>query len=246
MIAYRRLAALVPLLLASLLVGACASQAPQTYARSDFQAAPTPARYTAWTEEDYRYRLGAGDEIALRFLVNPDMNVQATIGPDGRAGFPLIGDYKLVGMTLDQASRALSDAYASVLRNPQLDVLVTSYGAAQIYVGGEVKEPGVKAIKGRITVTQAVMAAGGFAETARTGQVAVLRQAPGEDRPHLRVVNVGAALRGGEAGDFALMPGDVVFAPRSAIAEVDLFVKQYMTDLIPFGFSYGFSTNGHF
>jgi hypothetical protein len=32
----------------------------------------------------------------------------------------------------------------------------------------------------------------------------------------------------------------VVFAPKSKIAEVDLFVKQHLTNLIPFNFSYGF------
>jgi protein involved in polysaccharide export with SLBB domain len=200
--------------------------------------------YDAWRDEDYRYRIGAGDEIALRFMLNPDLNTAVVIGPDGRGVFPMIGSFKLTGLTAEEADRALTAAYGSVLRNPQVEALVTTYSSAQIYVGGEVKEPGVKTIKGQITITQAIMAAGGFSDAAKTGKVVVLRQNPGDPRPRMRVVNVGAVLHGGDGGDALLTPGDVVFAPRSSIGEVDLFVKQYMTDLIPFSFSYGFSANG--
>jgi protein involved in polysaccharide export with SLBB domain len=203
--------------------------------------------YTPWTDVDYRYRIGAGDELALRFTVDPDLDSAVVVGPDGRGVFPLIGSVSVAGMTADEADRALTEAYATVLRSPQVQALVTSYGSAQIYVGGEVREPGVKTIKGQISVTQAIMAAGGFAETARTGQVAVLRQRRGDLRPGLRVVNIGKVLRAGsDGGDVLLQPGDVVFVPRSAIGEVDLFVKQYLTNLIPFSLSYGITPNGRY
>ena len=207
----------------------------------------TAPEYAPWTDEDYRYRIGAGDELGLRFTVNPDLNAPVVVGPDGRGVFPLIGSVAVAGMTAEQADRALSSAYASVLRSPQVEVLIASYSSAQIYVGGEVKEPGVKAVKGRITVTQAIMAAGGFAESARTRQVAVLRWRSADPRPQMRIVNVRDVLKpNAGGGDFLLEPGDVVFAPRSAIAEVDLFVKQYVTNLIPFSVTYGVATNGHF
>ena len=235
----RRVVALVPLLLAA----ACASPAPSARAPISQQ----PIRYAAWEESDYRYRIGSGDELALRFLINPDLNGSVIVGPDGRGVFPLVGPVKVAGMTVLQADSVLSGAYGQVLRNPQVEALVTSYGSAQIYVGGEVKEAGVKPIKGQISVVQAVMLAGGFADDAHTGKVAVLRQAPGEPAPHLRVVNVRGELNSGEAGgDFLLRPGDVVFVPRSAIGEVDLFVKQYVTNLIPFNISYGYAASGRF
>jgi protein involved in polysaccharide export with SLBB domain len=242
----RRLIALAPLVMAC----GCATSPPAFYGPSTPYAATvsrTPIAFAPWTEDDYRYRLGAGDELAVRFLLNPDMNTPILIGPDGRGVFPLVGPVRIAGLTVNQADYALTSAYGRVLRNPQVETLVTAYGAAQIYVGGEVKEPGVKTIKGQISITQAVMQAGGFAETAKTGKVAVLRQGPDDPVPHLRVVDVREALKGGpHSGDFQLRPGDVVFVPRSAIAEVDLFVKQYLTSLIPFGFSYGISSNPHF
>jgi protein involved in polysaccharide export with SLBB domain len=225
----------------AILAGPAAAQTP-AYPQPPAQAAP--AAFDPWVDEDYRYRIGAGDEVALKFLVNPDIDGPVTVGPDGRGVFPLIGSYRLEGLTADQASQALTEAYRTVLRNPQVQVLITSYGSAAIYVGGEVKEAGVKPIKGRVSMTQAIMAAGGFADTARTDKVVVLRQRPGEPRPQMRVVDVRLLLRGGDGGDVMLSPGDVVFVPRSGVADADVFMRQHFTDLIPFGFSYGLSLNG--
>jgi protein involved in polysaccharide export with SLBB domain len=161
-----------------------------------------------------------------------------TIGPDGSAVFPLIGSQYILGLSADEAREKIVQAYQPVLRNPQLDMRVATYAAAEIYVGGEVKTPGAKPVKGQLTLAQAIMTAGGYAETAKPQHIVILRQGPNDVRPHMRVVDMKAALRG---DDISLMvrPGDVVFVPRSNIAEANLFVRQYITNLIPFGFSLG-------
>jgi protein involved in polysaccharide export with SLBB domain len=234
-------------LVSCVLTAACAAAPSEPYGAPRASAQPSGASlaFDPWREEDYHYRLAAGDEIAVRFIVTPDLNASVVIGPDGRGVFPLIGAVRVSGLTSDQADRVLGQAYAGVLRNPQLEVLVTAYSASQFYIGGEVKEPGAKAMKAEISLTQAVLTAGGFTDAARSGKVVVLRTHPGDPRPQLRVVDVKAVLHDG-AADVVVRPGDVVFVPRSAIGEVDLFVKQYITDLIPFGFSYGISANGAF
>ena len=159
---------------------------------------------------------------------------------------PLIGPVKLTGLTIEEADQAMTAAYGAVLRNPQVAALVTAYGAAEIYVGGEVKAGGVKTFKGQVSVTQAIMAAGGFSDTARSGQVVVLRQGPHDPRPRLAIVDVRGALQGKDRRGILLMPGDVVFVPKTSIAEVDVFVKQHLTDQVPFSLSYGIGgTNGH-
>lgn len=200
--------------------------------------------YADWTQDDYRYRLGPGDELALRFLINSDLNSQVIVGPDGRGVFPLVSGVKVADLTVEQANQVLTEAYAQVLRAPQVEVLVNSYGAAQVFVGGEVKEPGVKSVKGQLTPAQAVMSAGGALSTARTGRVVVIRQRPG-GRILMKTVDLKAYLAGGGAtGDgFAVLPGDLVFVPRSKISEVDLFVEQYIKGVLPFTPSFGYSIN---
>lgn len=233
---------------ALLLLGACASQpsyegpARGPYVGVDAAAYARPA-YGTWTDDDYHYRLAPGDELALRFLVNPDLNAPVIIGPDGRGVFPLVGAIKVAGMTVDEAANTVTAAYAGALRQPAVEVLVTNYASAQIYVGGEVHEPGVHPIKGALTVGQAVMVAGGFEPTARAGMVAVIRQRPGDAQVLMRIVDVKSLLANGagSGADFAVLPGDLVFVPRSKIAEVDLFVQQYITGAIPFSTSISYS-----
>jgi protein involved in polysaccharide export with SLBB domain len=215
-------------------LGGCVSSTGKT----DLAQGDAVSGFDPWTIDDYVYQIGSGDELALNFILAPELNGTVTISPDGSAAFPLIGSQYLLGLSVDQARGQLLQAYAAALRNPQLDMRIATYGAAQVFIGGEVKEPGAKPIKGQLTIAQAVMMAGGYSDTARSGEIVVLRQGPNDVRPHLRVVNLNKALRGDDVA-LRVRPGDVVFVPRSHIAEVNLFVRQYITNLIPFGFSLG-------
>lgn len=228
---------------ALLFLTACASQPSYDASRGPYDAAYAHPTYGTWSDDDYRYRLAAGDELALRFLVNPDLNAPVIIGPDGRGVFPLVGPIKVAGLTADEAANLVTASYASALRQPAVEVLVTNYASAQIYVGGEVRDPGVHPVKGALTVGQAIMTAGGFANTARTGKVAVIRQRPGDSRVLLKIVDVKSLLAhgSGDGADFAVLPGDLIFVPRSRIAEVDLFTQQYLTGAVPFSTSVSYS-----
>ena len=41
----------------------------------------------------------------------------------------------------------------------------------------------------------------------------------------------------------ALHPGDLIFVPRSRIAEVNLFVRQYLNGVLPFNFGFSYDLN---
>jgi len=165
------------------------------------------------------------------------------VGPDGRGVFPLVSSVKVADLTVDQANSTLTSAYSQILRKPQVEVLITAYGSSQIFVGGEVRGPGVIPVKGQLTPAQAVMSAGGLLPTARTGHVVVLRQRA-DGQMLMKDIDLKAYLTKGK-GDtgFAVLPGDLVFVPRSKIAEVDLFVEQYINGVLPFSRSVGYSIN---
>jgi protein involved in polysaccharide export with SLBB domain len=222
---------------AILLLAGCATGEPPRAAAADYH----PPTFATWRADDYAYRIGPGDELSLQFLVNPDLNAKVIVGPDGRGVFPLISGLRVEGLTVEQANDALTHEYATALRRPDVQTMITTYGAAQIYVGGEVKTAGVYPIKGELTPAQAIMVAGGFQPTARTGKVIVIRQRPGDSQLLMRVLDEKDLLeRGRSDGGFAILPGDLIFVPRSKVAEVDLFVQQYITGVLPFstGFSY--------
>lgn len=223
---------------------ACAAQTGERYPSLGGSTQPAPTvSYGPWTDADYRYRLLPGDELALNFLIQTDMNARVTVGPDGRVAPALTGSVPVAGLTVEEAGAALTAAYGKVLRNPQVEALVATYGAAQVYVGGEVRNAGAIPLRGQINVAQAIMAAGGFQETAKTGKVVVLRRRPADNRLLLRVVDVGALLDGKPKDDFQILPGDLIFVPRSTISEVNLFVRQYLNGVIPFNFGFTIDPN---
>jgi protein involved in polysaccharide export with SLBB domain len=198
---------------------------------------------TAWNEEDYEYRLSAGDELGIRFPVNPDLNAQVSVGPDGRAVFPLVASVKLAGLTVSEANARLSKVYETVLRNPVVNVVIYAYGGGQVYVAGEVRMPGARAIRGEYSVMRAVMESGGFQNTARVRKVVLLRRRPTDGKVLMRTIDVDGALNGAVGMDMRVLPGDVVFVPRSTIAEVDRIVQQYVTNALPFTMNYQLNNN---
>ena len=213
----------------------CASE------RYDYLPRPAAQTVPPWAGTGYAYRIGAGDELALRFIVTPDLNAPVTVGPDGSAVFPLISSFPVSGLTAPQLNAILTRRYAAVLRNPEVQVLVTAYASSQIYVSGEVRTPGVFAVKGQLTVAQAVATAGGLADTARTGKIVLLRQRPGEARPLVRVIDLDTLYRHGADDDPGpVLPGDLIFVPKSRVAEVDLVVDQYINRTLPFSRNVGY------
>lgn len=201
-----------------------------------------PYDFAPWGQDDYQYRLSAGDSLRLGFLVEEGLNADVVLGPDGQGVFPVVGPVPVGGLTVRDASQRLTEAYAGVLRNPQVQISVATYGASQIYVGGEVKTPGVVQVRGEMNTAQAIFAAGGFAETAGTGKVVVLRRVA-DGRLASRIVDAKALLNTDPRQDFLLHPGDLVFVPRSAIAEVNLFVRQYLNGVLPFNFGFSYDLN---
>ncbi len=51
--------------------------------------------------------------------------------------------------------------------------------------------------------------------------------------PHGTKLNLASAGEDGSQEDVALLPRDMIVVPRSAIGNVDLFVQQYVKNVIP-------------
>lgn len=217
-----------------------ALQAQDPAARPGASAAGQPAEY----------RLLAGDEITVKLPLNPELDTSGPIGPDGRFSIPLAGRVAIGGLTVDQAERAISASLreAKVVADAKPAIVVTKYMGV-IYVGGEVRTPGPVALTQAMNPLQAIISAGGLLNTARSRKVAIVRQpGAGSGPPTVETVNVRDIVRGqGGKAPLLLAPGDIVFVPRSTIAEVNLFVSQYVNGLIPdalnFNVNLGNNTN---
>ncbi|MGJ3230417.1 MAG: polysaccharide biosynthesis/export family protein [Oceanicaulis sp.] len=222
-------------MLAAFAAAGCASREPAAPA-SGFE----PSRFQAWSDAAPPYRLHPGDVVEVTVHTADELSGARDIGPDGRVNLPLAGAVMVTGMTAPEAARAMAARYASVLRDPIVEVRPQSFGSQRVLVGGEVGDPGLYEMpSARIGVLEAVMLAGGPTPRARRGRVVVLRRAE-DGGVMLREVDLGSALRGGRADAVPLMRHDIVFVPRSGIAEVNDFVEQYVRNILPIdaAFSY--------
>ncbi|HYD65704.1 polysaccharide biosynthesis/export family protein [Azospirillum sp.] len=202
-----------------------------------------PEGFQAWQATPPEYRFGPGDEIEIKMIYHPELSDRLLVAPDGRVSLPLVGSVRVEGKTSDELAAELKALYRRELREPDVTVIGRAFASQRVLVGGEVMAPGVYTITGRLGAMQAAMLAGGFRETARLDQVALIRRGP-DDKPMLRIVNVEAVLNGsGSGNDVPLMPHDIVFVPRSTVAEIDLWVEQYINRTLPFGRSFNYSIN---
>lgn len=231
-----RAAMYLELLVAALLLGACG---PAVVKPASIETANAIATRTGGGE----YVLQPGDELDVRFYYNPELNLSVLVRPDGKISLPLAEEVQAAGQTVPQLTQTLRSKYQSELRRPELTIIVRSFNSQKVFVGGEVASPGVIQAIGPLTVLQSVTQAGGFKETARPDEVLVIRRDPTTRTPLVIPVNISSAIDGSQPNqDISLMPYDIVFVPKSPIANVNKFVDQYIRQNIPFGFglAYGF------
>jgi len=228
---------LFPLLPLVLLLAACTGQEVRME-----QTAMQPEGFAGWTDALPPYELGPGDRIDVKFLRTPEMNEEVLVRPDGYINLQSAGAVQALEMTPEQLAERVAVSSRRLLRNPQVTVALVEATAARIYVGGQVHAQGVFAITGRIGAMEAILQAGGFTAQARTREVVLIRRGP-DDRPMLRTLDLGGFLEGRAPDDVPLYNGDILFVPRSTIAEVNLWIEQFIDGVLPFNRNFTYSLN---
>jgi polysaccharide export outer membrane protein len=158
------------------------------------------------------YQIQPGDTLDITFFYTPEYNATSVpVRPDGKIQLSLVGDFPIAGMTPDQAAVELTKIYTKELKNPDLAVIVKTFGASAVVVQGEVRSPAQIPLIGNARLLQIISQAGGFLPTADIRNVTIVRHSTG-GKPLVTVVNLQDALQGvNPANDIGMLPGDVVF-----------------------------------
>jgi protein involved in polysaccharide export with SLBB domain len=182
---------------------------------------------------DHVYRIEPGDTIQLRYTFHPDMNQETVVLPDGKIGVQLVGEITVSAMTTTQLEKFLVQKTSDHLRDPEVVVSVTKFAEKTVYIGGEVQKPGTIPYRKGLSPLQAIIAAGGFLESARIDSVILIRTGGLDNEFISRKLNLTESVSGIKE-PVILAPHDVVYVPRTGIAEANIWVKQHITDLFPF------------
>lgn len=185
------------------------------------------------------YIIQPGDRLDIRFFYNSEMNDFMTVRPDGRISLQLIGEVMAAGRTPQALTDLITQGYDNELKDPEVTVIVRGFGA-RVYVDGEVEKPGELELSGPLTVMQAIARAEGAKPTAWK-EALVIRRMQGK-QPLVIEVDINAVLTGEDfTQDIGLVPFDIVYVPRSPIANANLWVHQYIRANIPVNFGLFFN-----
>ncbi len=234
---FKRLITAISALILITIISACSSPVVKNtsiVSYPDTLARPVPQQ---------EYRINVGDELDIKFFYNRELNENITVRPDGRISLQLVHEIMAAGLTPAELTNLLVKKYATEIKEPEITVIVRSFSAQKVYIDGELNKPGVLELIRPLTVLQSISRAGGLKDTARLHEVIVIRR-QADNKLLIIPVNLEKAIDGTDMGqDIYLTPYDIVFVPKSPVANLNQWVDQYIRKNIPIPFSLGYSVN---
>jgi polysaccharide export outer membrane protein len=186
-----------------------------------------PGRYAGQPAADYK--VGPNDVLAITVFDQPQLTGRYMVQADGSFTFPLLGRVSVGGLTMQAVENHVRDALAKgYLKNPQVGVSVEEFRSQQVFIVGEVRQPGILQFTGSMTMIEALARAG--STTDRAGIEAVIVRTPdgvapadaaalararkGDDTNVIRV-NLETLQNGALTQNATLQSGDTIFVPRA-------------------------------
>jgi polysaccharide biosynthesis/export protein len=171
-----------------------------------------------------RYKLEFGDQFDVSFELSPEFNQTVTVQPDGYITLRGAGDVHVAGQTVPQLTETLKQAYAKILKDPVISVVLKDFEKPYFIADGQVGKPGKYDLRGETTLTQGIAIAGGFQDSAKHSQVLLFRRV-NSDWVSAKIINVKEMEKKGNLReDPYLHPGDMLFVPKNRLSKIKPFL----------------------
>ena len=220
------------MLVAFLVIVACSSPVAHIPEINPEQLRARPINDPPPTERTYK--MVPYDTIMVRFTYHPeqDPKVPVAVLPDGNITLDGIGSVRAAGLTPEELGKEIAAKSSKRLKDPEVIVTVDQFAPRRVYVGGQVKTPGIVEFKGEMTPVQAIFERGGFTDDAQKDSVILIRDTGGVE-PIIGRINANQALESGVPEKITLVTNDVLYVPMTGIGRADLWVKQHLRDILP-------------
>ena len=185
-------------------------------------ALQTPA---AASSDPRLYTVGPNDVLMVTVYNQPQLSGKFAVEADGTLAFPLLGRVAAGGLSIRIVEDTIREGLAKgILNDPQVSVTVDQYRSQQIFVVGEVRQPGSLPFTGSMSLIEALARVGSTTE--RAGMEAVIVRssggtgaapAPDVNAPNTDTirVNLQSLERGVLSQNVVLRAGDTIFVPRA-------------------------------
>jgi len=171
---------------------------------------PAPAARAQAVTGDYK--LHAGDKIEVSVWKEEELKRLATVRPDGKFSFPLVGEIQAAGRAADEIRIEIESRLKKYIPEPVATVTVVEVTGNVIYVIGQVNKPGTYVMNPEINVLQALSLAAGGTPFAKLDNIIVIRGTGAAQRSlpfRYSQVTEGKSL----GQNILLESGDVVVVP---------------------------------
>ncbi len=158
------------------------------------------------------YMIGPGDTLEISVWRDESLHRELTVPPDSVISFPLIGDIKVMGMTVSDLRRVITKKLSDYIPDVTVTVILKSFGSLRAFVIGKVNKPGMYSIDLETNVMQVLSMAGGLNPYASESNIHILRQVKGST---VKIpFNYSGVLKGRNLNqNITLQRGDVVVVP---------------------------------
>jgi len=187
---------------------------------------PAPAAVTLDNVDvlDDKYHLVIGDQISYKVVEDEEEPVVLPVTDSGEIQVPYLGRYPAAGKTCKELALGIKkELEKKYYYRATVVVAVNSkpLSRGKIYLFGAIAAPGPQDIASneKLTLSKAILRAGGFTSFANEKKVKVTRAAgSGDNDKQTFIVDVYGILENGQTqDDLPLLPGDLIFVPERMI-----------------------------
>ncbi len=161
------------------------------------------------------YRIGPFDRLAIDvFGVEELTRKEYRTDAGGRVSFPLAGVIEAGGLTPAELENEIAERLRGrYIRNPQVTVNLVETVSQVVTVDGQVRQPGLYPVVGRMTLMQAVATAKGLEEFAKQDEVVVFRTVDGQ---RMAAIYNLKAIRSATYEDPEIYANDIIIVGESS------------------------------
>jgi polysaccharide export outer membrane protein len=168
------------------------------------------------------YTLGTNDVLEIRLWGYPELTTSTVVQPDGMISLPLNGQIIAAGKTLTELRIEIANELKKILTSlgtDQVSLTLINFGTINISVLGEVKNPGIYPLTGRVDVLKAISAASGLTDKAGLVNATIIRK----NQVTLPVDLEKLFLQNDLSQNYTLESGDSLYIPKAfAITNISI------------------------
>jgi polysaccharide export outer membrane protein len=175
------------------------------------------------------YIIGSGDQILVQLYGSTNYSNVYTVSDDGAINLPEIGPIYVIGVENTSLTDYIQQEISNSIVATSVSASVVSARPIEVFVAGEVNQPGAKVIQPFSTVLDAIRAAEGIKQTASIREIRLIRGS--------NIIDIdlyGFLIDGDSSSNLRVLPGDTVLInPAERIVGVSGEVRrQYYFELL--------------